>query len=286
MGGKAFHNTRRVNRTEVLQVLVDLDRQFDAGGYFSRNVLGSAGKSTSSGDIDINMCLTRFDSLQFLRQITHLVSSRNVINRPSHNQIFTSYAIPGTEDRVQVDFMFTHVPVWQEFSYASPGDHSAFKGLYRTELIKAAVAFNSNWTLMEEGQLVARIGPTFFHDRGIVWRHRHRPMRRDGRGRVQQLTQISPEEFRALYPQAPRCEDAAHTHPSDVSQLIFDEPGKYQDSFFSYETLTDALREFYDASSYHTILQIYLERLNSLKAEVPQEILDEIHSAAGATAGT
>lgn len=285
MGGKAFTNTRRVTRSEVFDTLVSLGNYLNCGNYFCNHALGSAGKSLDSGDIDINVDLNRFAFADVAGQMSALLGEENVKIRPGNNQIFASCPIPYRDSRVQVDFMFTHYPLWQEFSYASPGDKSAFKGLFRTELIKAAVAFNSNWILMENNQLVARIGPTFFHDKGLLWRHRHRPMRRDGAGRVQEFQRITPEEFRALYADAPMVEDRALTEPGAAAELIFDDKRHIMERFFSYETLVEALDQFYDRASYAEILRIYLERLNSLKVEVPQEILDEIHSAAGTTAG-
>lgn len=284
MGGKAFTNTRRVTRTEVFNVQVDLGLKLKRGNYFCHNGLGSAGISETSGDIDLNIGFDEFGFADTALQLTELVGESNVRVRPGNNQIFTSYPIPNTDDRVQVDFMFTYFREWQTFSYASAGDRSAFKGLYRTELIKAAVAFNSNWTLMEGDQMVARIGPTFFHDSGLQWRHRHRPMRRDGTARVQEFQRITPEEFRALYVDAPVLQDYTLAHPIDACRLIFDSAGSAIDHFFSYETLVDALHKFYDCHSYAEIMRIYHERLNSLRVVVPEEILNEIHSAAGATA--
>ena len=79
-------------------------------------------------------------------------------------------------------------------------DISCLKGLYRTELLKALVAFNSDWILEEDGEVIARVGPTFFHDKGCMWRYRHRPMRKDGTARVQDFKELTRDEFKEIYP--------------------------------------------------------------------------------------
>lgn len=287
MGGKAFDNTRRVNRTEVFNTLVSIGFQLKVGNQFMGKTLGSAGQADSSGDIDINVDSRQFDFGVMADKITAVLGESNVKVRKGNNQIFTSWPIPNTVDdqRVQVDFMFSDNPAWQEFSYHSPGDNSAFKGLFRTELVKAAVAFNSDWLLFEDGEMVARVGPTFFHDKGLVWRHRFRPFRKDGKGRIKQFVEASAEDFKEIFPDSRPASNTVVADEQGVYALVFDDFGNDlgygdPDLFFSYESLSAALRHHYDPHSYHEILQIYLERLNSLKVDIPKEILDEIHSGA------
>lgn len=286
MGGKAFQNTQRVTRTDVFNVLVDLGHTLRVGNQFMGKALGSGGVSTTSGDIDINVDARKHDFATIHSKLLELLGPDNVKARPGNNQIFTSYPIPNTtgDQRVQVDFMFSNHPEWQEFSYASPGDQSAFKGLFRTELIKAAVAFNSDWVLMEEGEMVARVGPTFFHDRGIIWRYRFRPYKRNSTQRVKALAETSEEAFLEMFPDARRATNTVILTEEGVYELLFDRAKLdliEHDVFFSYETLQPALKENYDAGSYHTIMQLYLERLNSLKVEIPDAIMDEIQNGAG-----
>lgn len=286
MGGKAFSNTRRVTRTEVFNVLVNLGHTLRVGNQFMGKALGSAGVSDTSGDIDINVDARKHSFADFNSKLLILLGPDNVKARPGNNQIFTSYPIPNTVDdqRVQVDFMFSEHPRWQEFSYASPGDQSAFKGLFRTELIKAAVAFNSDWILMEEGEMVARVGPTFFHDRGIIWRYRFRPYKRNSTQRVKSLVEANEEAFLEMFPSARRATNTVILTEEGVYELLFDRVPQdvlADDVFFSYETLQPALKNHYDAGSYHSIMQLYRERLNSLKVEIPEAIMHEIQNGSG-----
>ena len=162
--------------------------------------------------------------------------------------------------------------VWQEFSYWSSQD-SAVKGLYRTELIKALVAHRSDYTRIEDGVMVARVGPTFFHDRGLVWRYRHRPLKKGG-GRIKELKEVTREEFIALYPDAQSASGTRMIDPLAVMELILPRsPFQVHDSF---ETLWKAVCEHYEGDDRALIRDIYLERLNSLKVEIVPEVKDAL----------
>jgi hypothetical protein len=110
--------------------------------YLFNNMLGSAGKAQTSGDIDINMDELKFDKNLVYKSLVTSLGPTEVKDRTHVNQIFTCVPICGDplNGFVQIDFMFGNLE-WQAFSYWSPGDSSAYKGLFRTELIKAAVAF-------------------------------------------------------------------------------------------------------------------------------------------------
>jgi hypothetical protein len=281
MGGLAFKDkARRILREEI-----DPTLEWVAGKiglppeYVKAHKLGSAGKNETSGDVDINMDETLFDIYAILDKLKDVLGEDNVKDWTHVNQIFTCVPILGDPANgfTQIDFMFGDV-IWQEFSYFSPGSKSAYKGLFRTELIKAAVAFCSDWTNFEDNTLVCRVGPTFFHDRGLVWRYRHRPIRKDRKGRVKTFAEVTEAEFIEMYPQAHKASQTVVKTPSDVAALIFNDHDKL-DSFESYETLSTALKSHYSASQYGMIMEIFLERLNSLKVDIPKDVFDEISTA-------
>jgi hypothetical protein len=281
MGGAAFKDkTRRILKLEIDPTLKWLAYKTDFSYlYMSDNILGSAGKVESSGDIDINMDINKFDKKVILNALVSVLGPDNVKDWTHVNQIFSCVPICGNPNLgyVQIDFMFGD-PRWQKFSYWSPGNSSKFKGLFRTELIKAATAFNSDWTLMDNDELIARVGPTFFHDRGLLWRYRHKAMRKDLKGRVKSFSEISADEFMKLYPSAKKASHSIIINPTEVTEFIFD--NKTPETVFdSYESLSEKLREFYGRKSFGTIMDIFLERLNSLKVNIPDEINSEIMSA-------
>jgi hypothetical protein len=293
MGGKAFDGvTRDIAKIEIKGTLEWLERMMQTvgsklpTGYLTSSMLGSAGKKPFSGDIDINMDWDKFDLLHEASVLESVLGADHVKSRPGFNQIFTAVPIPGTDDFAQVDFMFGDY-TWQQFSYFSapppPTTHfpgvttyqrwTRYKGLYRTELIKALVAFNSSWVLEEDGEMIARVGPTFFHDRGLIWRYRHRPFKKGSTtDRVKAFKELTREEFLAIYPSAECATREVMTNPLEVVELILDtdySPGMVE----SLESICLCLEHVYKVEDRKIIWKIFLERLNSLKVDIPEEIL-------------
>lgn len=290
MGGNAFKDrVRRVTAEEVHQTVEWLSKNWPSANkdvrFLPNRVLGSAGMQKTSGDIDLNIDESIYDFEETNRELVQLVGEENVIARPGFNQIFTAVPIGGdlNNGRVQVDFMFGNY-AWQEFSYAGTADpsmsmtptskQSQFKGLFRTELIKALVAFNSDWVLEEDGEMVARVGPTFFHDRGLVWRYRYRPIRKDGTARVKALKEVSKEEFLKEFPTAMSRSRDVIIDPEECVRFLFNTGWAVASDCDTYEDLWQMIRHYYPNDTHGTISKIYLERLNSLKVEIPEAILD------------
>lgn len=288
MGGVAFKDkVRRILKEEIPETLqyVSSLTAIDKS-YLSKNMLGSAGKSDTSGDIDLNMDERLYDKVGLLAVLKEKLGEDNVKDWTHVNQIFTCVPIKGDPANgfIQIDFMFGD-RAWQEFSYFSPGPKSKYKGLFRTELLKAAVAFNSDWVLKSGDDVIARVGPTFFHDRGCVWRYRHRPMRKDLTGRVKAFVELTEEEFLKLYPYAEPATQSVVDTSQGVSDIIFGN-GRHNyghtAAFESYETLKFAIKTRYNFIDYGIVMQIFHERLNSLKVDIPEDIENEILAATGA----
>lgn len=286
MGGKAFHGvTQRIHKHDILDTLDWLKQNWPDHSLncepLENSLLGSAGKQDTSGDLDLNLDINAYDQAKVARDLTALLGEEFVKPRPGNNQIFTAIPIMGDAEkygRVQVDFMFGNFK-WQEFSYFSPAKAvgnkwaalktgSNFKGLYRTEFIKALTAYRSDWVLEENGEMIARVGPTFFHDKGLVWRYRHRPMRKDGTARVKAFEELSKEEFLQIYPSAMTAMTDVMDDPQEVVKFIL-ESHITPEQCFSLENLVLWTRRIYDSEAMAIITKIYLERLNSLKVEIP-----------------
>ena len=291
MGGNAFkQNVRRVTKQEVMETVDWLSKEWPGAGQDTRplstRLLGSAGLRPTSGDIDLNIDQSLYSLTDTQHELERLLGVENVKARPGFNQIFTAVPIAGNASNgmVQVDFMFGDYD-WQEFGYASCAEWgdttqptylwSRFKGLFRTELIKAMVAFRSNWVLSEGDEMVARSGPTFFHDRGIVWRHRHRPFKKDGSGvRIKALKELTRDEFLEQYPDATVGNQTQTLDPNEVARLILDYTHDVE-SCATYESLWSAARGTHTHCQLKQVSRIYLERLNSLKVEIPEAILND-----------
>lgn len=293
MGGKAFEGiTQRIAKDEICGTLTWLTNHWTdsniQGGNYLDHLLGSAGKNPMSGDIDLNMRIDLYDQAKVADQLTELLGADYVKPRPGNNQIFTAIPINGNPANgyVQVDFMFGDYE-WQKFSYFSPAldpsfagaryywrqdpTKSCLKGLYRTELIKALVAYNSDWVLEENGEMVARVGPTFFHDRGCVWRYRHRPMRKDGTGRIKELKELTKEEFLEIYPSSISAKADVIIDPKMVVEMVLSERHTI-DNLATFETTVLSMQQCYLDAEVTQIVKIYVERLNSLKVDIPLDV--------------
>lgn len=298
MGGKAFENvTRRIDLQEIHGTLSWLeqrwpDHSLNVAKSLYNAMLGSAGKNSTSGDIDLNLEITRYDQAVVADQLKTILGEDFVKPRPGNNQIFTAVPIQGNAAKygyVQVDFMFGDFE-WQKFSYFSPGVYdkdnprqsyttsgprSYYKGLYRTELLKALTAFHSDWVLEENGEMIARVGPTFFHDRGAVWRYRHRPMRKDGKGRVKELKELTEEEFLLIYPSAEKARASVITKPEELLNMFFGE-NFYPAYAETVESLIGQIIWQMSKEDKQLIGQIYAERLNSLKVDFPSPLARDL----------
>lgn len=283
MGGNAFSNTSPIAREHIQYTLMDLGRNLknlkncDLGDLEDL-MLGSAGKTPVSGDIDLNIDVTKYDISKVDSALSDLLGRENVKYKPGTKQIFTSVPVSITGERVQVDFMFGNRE-WQEFSYFSSPE-STYKGLYRTELLKAITAYTSDFVAMENGDMVGRIGPTFFHDRGCIWRSRLRPFRKvgDKTKRVQGFKEVTQDEFIEMFP------EAKNTLPTTFSIIsptafcfYFMGSSVKPEDVETYEQIKDLILADPVAFDKKKIFSLYEERLVSLKQPVPDEIRNDFN---------
>lgn len=280
MGGNAFaEKTRRILKSEIFDTIIWLENEIQfPTGYMATHLLGSSGKKDDSGDVDLNIDKTRFAFDDVVQRLVQKFGANNIKARPGTNQMFTCIPINGDARNgfAQFDFMFGDAE-WQEFSYFSPGTE---KGLYRTEFIKAWIAYRSDWVKIENGYMIARVGPTFFHDRGLIWRYRHRPLKQNSTTeRIKLLKEISKEEFFELYPDAIPASRNEIADPSMLHQFL-----TYgRDIENHYDTFEQTLKTFCKAEptveALETVKVIYQERLQSLKVEYPDWVEHEFISA-------
>jgi len=276
MGGNAFKDnpTRRILREEIPGTLSWLAEWLPfSQDHMRSNLLGSAGKRPTSGDLDIAVS-GQVDLDSLTQRLISVLGEDRVQSRPGNRQIFTAVPIEGSVENghVQVDWMFGDIE-WLHFSYFSPGDtESAYKGLYRTELIKAMVTSRSLDYQFEKNELVGRVGPTFFHDRGVEWRCRLKPMRKDGQRRRKDFVIVTKQEYEKHFGVNVPMIPGNIIRPDDVVQLIL---GQYRDpsQLYSYESTWNLCKEC--GLDLPLVSQLYLERLNSLGVDIPEEIEKE-----------
>lgn len=197
MGGNAFKDPivddqiRRINRSEI-----DLTLQFIAKTlkhpmidfkYLKDNLMGSAGKQETSGDLDVAMNAEE-DYKPFMPKLV-IAFPRGVLkdlaNRTDQKlgsqyvlrkgipggQLMTAWPISGniTNGLVQVDFILGNAE-YLKFSHYSPGeDVSPFGGVFLSTLhgLMAKMAKDFEYNHPETGERMARVGLRFDLEKGL-----------------------------------------------------------------------------------------------------------------------
>jgi hypothetical protein len=112
-----------------------------------------------------------------------------------------SFAVDVGGKKVQVDLVFTESPEWARWMFhAAPS--SAHKGKVRNALLRAvaADALTKHRDVVaddEAGNPVVRVRRSLKNDEGLVRMHRVAKARKDGQGRVKQLTDATEDEIKA-----------------------------------------------------------------------------------------
>ena len=162
-GGNVFKNsqkqpiTRSINLFEIPQTIQWLESivQLD----LKNNLLGSVGKKSISGDLDIAVDpqykTQLLDNLTKWVTLTQTTSSGDWIRKSGINIHFKT-PIQGQIHNgfVQTDFMIGDTE-WLKFRFWSPGDQSKFSGSDRAILI-ASIAKKHNLKFSNNGGLVSR----------------------------------------------------------------------------------------------------------------------------------
>lgn len=139
-------NTGPIHIDEIEPTLDKLERQL--GLDLKNNVLGSVGKKTFSGDIDIALQIDSEDIPQFIEKlkstpgIDEVTKSSVIMTRVPIENYDQSKQVTGKQRTgfVQVDFM-PGDPDWLKTFYHSPSEkESKYKGVYRNIFISSIAA--------------------------------------------------------------------------------------------------------------------------------------------------
>jgi hypothetical protein len=105
------------------------------------NTLGSVGKKTHSGDLDLAVDAREITKDELITRLSEWVKSQGQDPkqwiRKSGISVHFLCPIQGDPDQgfAQVDFMFSEDPTWMKFSMYSAGDASAHTGAARNQLM-------------------------------------------------------------------------------------------------------------------------------------------------------
>lgn len=239
MGGNAFPRLSmvRVQRQHVLPTVEYVVRSLNIPGftldYACANLMGSAGKQDSSGDLDfaLNNREARFYGeaelpLFELREVAarcrqvlpaDCIQTRHVAG----GQLQTAWYVAGDASlgQVQVDFISGDTQ-WLKFSHWSPGkDVSPWKGVMVSTMLGVLAKVNKDFESYCGDIRTARIGWHYDLEKGL---HRKwRMQMREGMG----LTDVGADYFETHVPDAPRISRTGYlTDPEVVLSVLFRKP--------------------------------------------------------------
>ena len=145
-GGNVFKDdkgkplTQRIARENVVPTVQWLEQL--TGLKLVDNMLGSTGRKATSGDLDLGVDETKIDKATLINVLMRKgVKAEDL--RKSGDSVHYKAPILGDETNgyVQVDFMFTSDPKWQQFSLTGSPEGSPFKGLHRHVLLSSIAKY-------------------------------------------------------------------------------------------------------------------------------------------------
>jgi hypothetical protein len=132
MGGKCFNNVDRICKQDIIPTVVSLE--FKTGIRMQNNLLGSTGKKTTSGDIDIGLDSSQYSQNDVLSKLKSHLGDNNV--RKIGKLITCRYPVYNKPGKfVQVDFLIGNLQWLKLFYHASSS--TEYSGAHRNGAIRA-----------------------------------------------------------------------------------------------------------------------------------------------------
>lgn len=241
--------------------------------------LGTVGKTTTSGDIDLAVDMNRFNP----EHIDKVLQSQQIGGEYKKSNRVGSYAIPIKGDPnngyVQVDLMFTTNPKWAEFSYYSAGEGSRFKGAVRTSLLAAVASVlnepgKDHVQYLPHGELAVRVGRTLDLPSGLKRVYQYRPKKVAGDGYVKSMKSVEADDFKRMYPDV----------QLKGGSMLIDDPEKVVKALFgrgvstkdveSAEQIMHLIAKKFNHADQTRIFRIAAKRLSGQKGKIrmPEEL--------------
>jgi hypothetical protein len=170
--------------------------------------LGSTGKTSSSGDIDVAVDINTHNPQSVHANMVKVLGDDYAAYNAGTK--VGSYAIPiaGNADKglVQVDFMYVSSTKWAQFSYASAGDKSEYKGAIRRMLLQAVASVLDQKGIDKfvyddkSGDLIVRVGRSMDMNLGLKRIFQMRPKKVRGDGYLSTMKSVTPDDIKSVYP--------------------------------------------------------------------------------------
>lgn len=151
-GGNVFKDkVSRINKNDVeptVKFVSDI-----LGLNLTRNIIGSAGKKETSGDIDIAIDITKHDRDEFIEKLTDWCIERKLEPKDFVSKTGISChfrcPVPNTQDFCQIDLMFVPDVKFAKFAYASD-EEEPLRARHRHIVMSAIAKFNGlKWKNVE-----------------------------------------------------------------------------------------------------------------------------------------
>lgn len=271
MGGQAFNNVVPVPQERVESITQHLIHSLGSPTF---KLLGSTGKKEFSGDIDIGIDANSWEYEKLVARLIVVMGFDNVNTQGRNlNQVYTRYYDDVTDSNYQVDFMLGNVNLLS-FTHWSPLPFtSTYTGSHRTELIKAVAKVLSPDQVFIGDRMIARVGYTLHHDRGLVFGARWCPPRKDGNGYTTKMVAVSNDtiaEFRNEFPSVTYRGSRVITDPFAITTTIFGD-GTSPFMLNSYETVAEVIGLRPQLKSQADLIwRLYTKRLDEIKLPHPE----------------
>lgn len=289
MGGKAFDDTKPVARDRIIPII---EWYLDKLDGFRFTTLGSTGKKDVSGDIDlaiqsINGFTFDFATTQgtaheaglyvMVVKLQELLGFDNVKPNFRFSQIYTRWTDPQGGDPVQVDFMLGDMALLAFTHWSPEPGSSQYSGAHRTEYLKA-VAKSLSRVESVDGRVVARVGYTLHHDRGLEYSPRWCKPRQDGEGYTVKMVKVSEADlalFETTFPSLASKKESHEftTDPQVICERIFG-AGVTPNMVNSYEQIADLVKNSHHLYTNRDLIwKLYVERLVEIKQPIPKRFV-------------
>jgi hypothetical protein len=243
MGGNAVPGVGALHKSELSPTLRSLEKKLGLSENFLDNrLLGSVGKKTYSGDIDIVMdpiiseeVVEFFRDLKILYGVDSVRKNGNIINVAVPIEQFNeSYhdRLPRT-GKVQVDFIFAE-PEFTKLFHFSPGDESAYKGVHRNIALSSIASLTEVFVsenLDDQGRHVEKIRWKW-SPQGCFKIKRSSKLSEDGRWLKTQKDEIIGEVLK---------------DPQQIVEKFFGTDAAIND-LDSFETIIEAVKKYFSES--------------------------------------
>lgn len=270
MGGMAFEGTSSIESSRLDDTVGGLSESTGISFNELRDgFLGSTGKKSVSGDIDIGLDQGRHRVGELLDLLRDAYGRENVRSLP-HGVTAVKLPIAGSSKFVQTDLMIG-VPDWLKFSFHAPGEgESEYKGLFRSQLLRAVAKSLRQQDFDDAGDLLAEIGPSLDYLEGLKTTQKGRRPKIRGEGLTKRLEKLTPAEFRELYPRL-QYRDTRTQDPRVAAQTLFGK-GTEPRHLRSYELVSDLIGRSMEPSLQRRVFRNYRDIIqNRLHLELPKE---------------